>query len=273
MVDDQEVELAVKLPNNKVMHEAQLEFARVFAEAIARGALVKTKLEDYLRKQNIWDEAKQKEYNDLNNTVEENELSLKRGGIKLNDAKKLAIDMRIARMKLRNLLSERLALDANTAEGQAENARFNYLVSKCLVYNEDEKLFYKDVDEYNESHGEIPLTAARILTNLMWGYDDNYESNLPENKFLKEWNFVDDKLRLVNKQGKLVDIDGKLINEMGEYVDENGKILTDSGKVVEPEPSPFLDDDGNPITKDEPKTTVVENTEDKKPAKKKAATE
>ena len=44
--------------------------------------------------------------------------------LKLSDAKELAIKMRIARAELRDLISERISLEQNTAESLSDNARF-----------------------------------------------------------------------------------------------------------------------------------------------------
>jgi hypothetical protein len=50
----------------------------------------------------------------------------------------------------------------------------------------------------------------------------DWEKDLPENKFLVEFNFVNEDLELVNEDGHLVDSQGKLINKDGRYVDKEG---------------------------------------------------
>jgi hypothetical protein len=87
----------------------------------------------------------------------------------------------------------------------------------------------------------------------MYGLDNNYEKSLPENKFLKKYKFVDDNLRLVNKDGHFVNEDGKLIDENGRFVDENGNFVDRDGNRVDADgeyvvdSKPFLDDEGNPV--------------------------
>ena len=184
----------------------------------------------------------------------DNEQILAKGGISLSAAKSVALEIRELRADLRELISSRTSLDSNTAEGQADNARFNYLVSCCLVYSEGNKPYFDSYESYlNKSAEPVAIKAAQVLASRMYGLDDNYETNLAENKFLKEYKFVNDDLRLINKEGhlvdeegRLIDEDGRFINEKGEYVDKDGKPVDDNGDYV-CEFKPFLDEDGKPI--------------------------
>ena len=170
---------------------------------------------------------------------------------------------------MRELISVRTNLDNHTAEGQADNARFNYLISACLVYSSNkDKKYFKNYEEYLSKAAEpIAIKAAQVLANMLYGLDNDYEKKLPENKFLIKYKFVDNKLRLVNKEGKLVDNEGRLIdefgrfiNEKGEYVDKNGNLVDENGDYIT-DFKPFTDDDGNPIVEDDIEdnstTTVV----------------
>jgi hypothetical protein len=118
---------------------------------------------------------------------------------------------------------------------------------------------------------------------MLYGLDPDYDKNLEENKFLKEFKFVDDDLRFINKGGHLVDIDGKLVDEDGRFIayrteegmankdpeqvyfinrdgEEVVAIKNDKGeeewvKISLKERKPFLDEDDNPIeceAKEEP---------------------
>ena len=122
------------------------------------------------------------------------------------------------------------------------------------------------MDDYNQKGAEPwAVKAAGELANFLYNLDPNYEINLPENNFLKKFNFTDEKGRLVNKEGHLiaVDEDGKerLIDEEGYYVayDAEGKqyFVNRDGEKIEREKdivtAAFLDDDGNPIVDEEPK--------------------
>ena len=268
--DGKKLELALKKPNANQTRKAQLEYTKAFAEAIKSGALLKAKLNNVLIEQGIWNDERQARYDELIQNINDGEKKLAKGGIKLDSAKDIAIDMRGDRWELRQLISERTELETNTAEGQAENARFNYLVSSTLVYNDTGKPYFKDVEDYmNQSNDTVAITAAQKFANMMYGLEEDYESTLPENEFLKEFEFVDENLRLVNDEGKLVDIDGKEIDEFGRYVDSEGNPIDREGDQVSDDGkyafqrAPFLDDSGEPIVEE------AEEEQEEKPKPKK----
>lgn len=261
LVDGKEVDLVVKLPGRDDLREADKVHNQTFKDALESGAILRIKLDNVLRSQGIWDDEREAKVKALQKELSDYEKILfVKGGIKLKDARDIAIAMTEKRNELKEVLSERNALEAMTAEAQADNARFNFIVSRCVVYNDTKKPFFKDYADYlNNAGGDVAQKAAQILVSLMFGLG-NYEEELPENKFLKKYKFVDDKFRLVNKDGKLVDKEGRLIDENGRYIDVDGNFVDKDGVRVDAqgnyvgEPAPFLDDDGNPILEEAVKT-------------------
>jgi hypothetical protein len=135
------------------------------------------------------------------------------------------------------------------------------------VYNDTKQPVYKNMEEYlNSSTEKVAIMGAQNLANMLYGLDNDYESNLPENKFLKKFKFIDDKLRLVDKKGRLIDREGRLIDESGRFIDEEGNFVDKFGNKVDKDgeylvdSQPFLDENGNPIVLDEeqPKNDKVE---------------
>lgn len=254
-VGDKELVLAIVRPTQPQYRAAQMYYNKVFAELLDANTLMRAKLNEYMRRQGIWSDDKEKQYVQLFDRINSNELKLKKGGFKLSDAKNVALEVRELRTKVRDLVAQRSATDSNTAEAQAENARFNYLVAQCLVYEDTGKPYYRDVEDYLERMDEeAAFEGAKRLSSILYEIDPNFEAGLPENKFLKQYGFIDDKLRLVNKNGHLVDTEGRLINELGQYVDKNGNLvdrdgnpINSDGEYIVEEAKPFLDDDGKPI--------------------------
>ena len=251
--DGNEVTVYVTRPTKEDNSDAQIVASKVFKKAVMEGALLKQSLDNILREQGLWDDNKQQELDEINEKIEKNLLKLKKGGIKLSEARDLAIDVRVLRMQKHRLLVEVNAYDDYTAESQSDNAKFDYLVSVCIKDEEGNK-YFKDVEDYQSSADQpFVIDCARKLASMMYGLDENWEENLPENKFLKQHSFIDDQLRLVNKEGKHVTQDGKLIDENFRYIDEEGNYIDEDGNKVDEdglpivESSPFLDDDGNPI--------------------------
>lgn len=256
-VNNEDKKFCVVSPSSENQKEANKVYNSAFSDAIKSKALVRAKLDDVLVEQGLWDDKKQKDFNDLQNAILEGEQTLAKGGIQLEKAKEVALQMKKNRSTLRELIAVKTGLDTHTAEGQADNARFNYLVSACLVYSDTKETYFKGYQDYtNRSSESISVLAAQHLASMIYGLDSDYEEKLPENKFLTKYKFIDSKLRLVNKQGKLIDEKGRLvdennrfIDENGEFVDKNGNPVTEKGDYVV-EFQPFLDDSGAPIVED-----------------------
>lgn len=253
-VDGKQIEFNIKSASFKDQREAQKIYNQAFSDAVKSGCIVRGRLDDLLKEQGLWDENKERKLQTTQQEIFDNEQILAKGGISLNAAKGVALEIRKQRTELRDLISSRTSLDSNTAEGQADNARFNYLVSCCLVYADSNKPYFNSYEDYlNRAAEPVAIKAAQTLASRLYGLDDNYESSLAENKFLKKYNFVDENLRLVNKDGKLVDEDGKLIDEYGRFINENGEFVDRDGNLVDDngdyvvEFKPFLDEDGKPV--------------------------
>lgn len=274
-VDEVEREFLVKLPNLDQQREGQKEYNRAWTDAVKSGALLRSKLEDFMKEQNLWDKDKEKEVTELGRAINQKEQVLAKGGIKLSEAKETALELKKLRSDLRELISKRMELDVHTAEGQADNARFNYWVSTCLVYNDTKKPVFSDLDDYlTHSSKEHAVTGASKLAELLYNLNSDFEDKLEENQFLKEFNFVDDKGRLINEDGHLIDSEGKLIDEEGYYVDTEGKRVDVDGNPIDDEGNykferqPFLDDEGNPVeVKKTEEAVAEESTETEEPEK------
>lgn len=287
-VDGKECEFTVMSPSNFHYTEAQKVYNHAFSDAVKSNAIVRAKMEDVLRDQGLWDDKKESEYTQIVQEIANGERLLKKGGIKLSEAKNLAMEMADKRSKLRELISVRTSLDNQSAEGQADNSKFNYLVSACVVYKSNNQPYFKSLEEYLSSNAsEVSNTGAKLLANMLYGLEDDFEKKLPENRFLKKYNFVNDDLQLVNKEGHIVDREGRLIdkfgryvNEKGDYVDRQGNLIDDDGDYIVDE-HPFLDDDGELILEEKTQETPTEEQQDeektkpvaKKPRQKKATAE
>jgi len=267
-IDGVEKEFLVKSPTLENQREAQKVYNQAFTDAIKSKSVVRAKLDELLEDQGLWNDEKQAKFTLLQKELLEGEKRLAKGGFSVNEAKDLAIKMKKIRDDIRDLISVRTSLDNHSAEGQADNARFNYLVSVCVVYNDTKQSYFNSLEDYlNRSTESVALMAAQNLANMLYGLDNDYESNLPENKFLKKYKFVDEKLRLVDKKGRLIDSEGRLIDESGRFVDENGNFVDKFGNRVDAageyivEQQPFLDDDGKPIIIEEDKPDATESVQ------------
>lgn len=262
-IDGQSKDFLVRSPSVQDQKEANKIYNQEFSDAIKAKAVVRAKIDDLLKEQGLWDDSKQIKLGELQSQLLDSERKLAKGGIPLSEARSLALGMKKTRDDIRELVAVKTALDNHTAEGQADNARFNYLVSACTVYKDTNNRYFINLEDYlNKSSDEVAIKAAQNLANMMYGLDNDYEANLPENKFLKQFKFVDDKLRLINKEGKWVDSEGRLIDENGRYIDKDGNFVdkygyrvNDAGDYVV-DHQPFLDDDGKPIVEEKAKDEI-----------------
>lgn len=258
-IKDQDVSLMVRKPRLDELREAQKIHTRTFHDALNAGAILRAKLDDVLKEQGLWGDDKDIEIKTLQKEIAELEVKLRGGGLRLDVAKNIALDIIDKRNKIKEIVAIKLVYDSKTAESQADDARTDYLVSVCLVYNDkDHKPYFKNLEDYlNSQNDTVAIEGYRNFLMLLNDSTDDYEKDFIEYKFLKRFNFVDDKLRLVNKEGHLVDREGRLIDENNryirydsngnkEYIDINNNVVDENGDYKIDE-KPFLDDEGNEI--------------------------
>lgn len=246
-INGDEKEIAVKLPNAAQKKMANIIYAKNFKMYVENDLFVRDELDKYMLENGLWDDTKQQAVDNLRQLIIMYEDKLTRGGIKKSEGKQFALDLIRARGALSVLLAERNRLDSMTAEGMSENDKFSYLVSVCTVYNDTGKQVFDSLENYEErGEEEVSQVAAGTLMEMLYELDENFQHNLPENKFLRKFGYVDQNLRFINEDGKYVNIDNHLVNDDGQLIDENGNIIVPDEVKVEP----FLDDEGNPILED-----------------------
>lgn len=253
-IDGKKTKLAVHKPNQKQSLEAQKVQNRALRDALESGAIVRAAIDKVLREQGLWDDKRQTEFETLQKKLAEGEKVLLKGGIKLSEGRNRALDMRRTRADLRRLLSERNAMDLYTADAQAEQARFNYLVGACTTYEEGlqgGKPVFKSTEDYVNRAGENWVNeAASQFGRLVYDLEDDWEAKLPENKWLLDKKMVNEKLHLVDRDGNLVDADGKRVDDQGYLLDDKGRRVDSEGTPLKEDGSydiveePFVDDLG-----------------------------
>ena len=92
--DGNEVVVVVKRPTAQCYNKSQIAYNKSFREALDSGALLRQKLTDYMKEQGIWDEKKEKQYEVLAEEINGMEEALKKGGIRLSQAKEIAFNLR-----------------------------------------------------------------------------------------------------------------------------------------------------------------------------------
>ena len=254
--DGKELKLDIKSPGHKVLQEAQMvyniELTSLIRSSIANDFQLfsREQLEKHLGDLGIWTEKDARLFLQLQIELRASELKLKQGGIKVSEAKNIAIQMKTKRAALLALYNRRSQFDSITMESIADNKKFRFLVTKCVVVSGSNIPFFTNINDYEKRQNEkASIDVATSLANKLYGYNDNIVSNLIENKWLQEFSFADNEGRLINKDGKLIDIDGRLVDEDGRFVNEQGKFVDYEGRLIDVDgnfvvdkPKPFIDD-------------------------------
>lgn len=263
--DGNDVKLAIVPPSAQQQLDARLTHAKAYKDALEAGAMMREELDKFLRKSKLWDDERQAEAERLKKVLLDGELKLRKGGMKLKEAKELALQMADARLQFHQLFSERNAMETETADAYADQARFNFMVAICTVYDKDRKPYFtKDgehpsVDDYIERSTEDSAFEIAMKLNEILNPDSSFDvKKLPENGFLLKYKFVNDDLHLIDEKGRKVDRKGRLVNDKGYFVNENNERVDGDGNKIDEDGNylvdsqPFLDDDGKPIVEEKP---------------------
>jgi hypothetical protein len=228
-IDDQQYFIKM---TPQAIAEAKKVHNRAFREALENGALLRKSLMNYMRDQGVWDDKKEAQYQEYIKKISDLESRLAAGKMKISEGRAIALELSKVRSEFRELISERSSMDTNTAEGQADNVRFNYLLSACVYSYDTQKPVYSSLNDYVENGSDVrALQIAGKFANYLYGVDENYEKNLVENKFLKRFNMIDEEGRFV-KDGQFVDVDGNPVDSEG-YRIKDGKRVDMNGHPLD----------------------------------------
>jgi len=249
--------------------EAQKVYNKSFKKAIEEGAILKKSLEDHMRRQGLWDDSKQEEYEELLKTSADIEYKIKSGFYKkASQLRDKGIELKKLRNDLASLMLVRNSMDANTADGQADNERFFYLISVCVLDYTTQKPVYTSLSDYMEK-AETPLAvrAAKEYANFLYSLDDNYQDKLIENKLLKRLGLLNEKNELINSEGHRVDTEGNLIDKDGSRIDAEGnRIDINNNPIIEDDVIDTLEFEDDlhkaPVEKAKPKRKRKTKTSD-----------
>jgi hypothetical protein len=259
--DGVDVEICVVSPTHKMIQDANLIYNMKVASCIRDGQvsgerlLLRAEVEDYLVKTNVWSNADKLRMEELGINIRARELMLRKGGLKISEGRQIAIEMNELRNQMLQLYTKRQQLDSATIESAAENHRFNFLASKCILNKLTEKPCYKDFNDYlNKSHEIVAIEGSKKLAKMLYGLEESIKSSLFEIKWLRNAGFINEEGKYTDRSGKLTDKDGRHIDENGRYINEEGNLIDRSGNLVDPkgdfmvESKPFVDDEtGVPV--------------------------
>ena len=93
--DGQDIELFVRKPIQADLTEAQKIYHSTIHASLSAGAILRLKLDDFARGQGLWNDEKENKYKVLRQEILEAERQLGKGGIRLSDARRIALNTRM----------------------------------------------------------------------------------------------------------------------------------------------------------------------------------
>jgi len=228
------VEYELLKPNGKQMREAKKIYNKGVIDGMREQLPLRSQITKLAEEAGLWTKEKEKYFNKVIEKMRACDNKLNAGGIELEAAKDLALELKGLREEAINIKADVTILDACTAEGTADALRRDYLISECTIVKKTKKKYYKDLNDYYDKIDDyVAICANLLLTQIMYGGEDTILDSLTEYKFLKEYEFMDDDFNLVNEKGEIVDEEGNPIKEE-EDKDEFVPFLKD-GKPVKKE--------------------------------------
>lgn len=231
-------EFCVKKPDNKVELDARIIYNREYRDLISKGTLLRVEVEKILKERGLWDDNKEQEFKSLNKKISDFRAKLSSGTVNKKQAYELCLEIIKLTNKLNEVNIDRNVMSSQTAESQADNAKFNYYISSCTFDNEGNKYFSSYEELLSNENDNMSTFAGMYLMELLFKTTE-FRKQLPEYKFLLKYGYCDDELRLMDFEkknyitldGKVIDKDGYFVNEGGVRVDEYGNKVVDVNNV------------------------------------------
>lgn len=232
--DSVELKLSIKMPTFADITEADIIYSQKIAELIKNSdnkkLLLRQELEAFLKKEGIWTDKDIKHIEKLQKEVELLKKKLDRGGLKLSEGRKIAIDMMNKRSEVFETLKKRQSFDFATVESVAEACRTEYLIFCGVVYSENGQKFWVDFESMqNDKQSDVYRQGYVNALDVIFGVNSNIEKSLPETKWLLNKGFLNDELRYIDPKTK-------------NFVTEDGNPIVDKQLDEIVEELPWVDD-------------------------------
>jgi len=241
---DEDIKIIYRDPTPEELEEADLVYASKVASLVRRKSgqklLTRNELDAYLKEIGIWTEKDQEFVANKQNKIDELLDELRKGGISVKEVRSKCIEISELREDIVEAMRKRQIFDDTTVESIAEGEKIDYLIYTATINDNTNERYWESFDEMkNDRRSEVYRRVSRIASMVIYGYDVEFEKNLPENKLLKKYKLVDEDLNLIDpKTGEFVDREGNSLEEAKK--DFANKIQSLVGEIT-PE-TPFIEE-------------------------------
>jgi hypothetical protein len=242
-----EVKLCIRTPQYEDLELSDKVYAEKIASLLRENAgkrlLLRSQVTDFLKSTGVWTQEDEDKIEQLNTEIDDLLAKLRKGGLKVSEGRKLAIDTMEKRKDIVRISGKRQIFDDTTIEAFAENEKIDYLVYICTVYADTGENYWNSFEDMkNDKLSHAYRSAAVAAYNVIYNVNPEFEKRLPENRWLKKYGLIDDELNYLDrKTGKKVDRSGKPIEEVEK--DLQKRIDNLQGEIEEEQP--FIDDETN----------------------------
>lgn len=195
-LDGKPIKFAVVRPTPEVEQEGDRVYARARQQATLLDdgrptAIPRESLDRVARERGLWDDARQARDDQLVERLRTGAKALTTGGIRVSAAKVIAVGMYADRQELRALREGLAQLNATTAEGRAEQVRFDYFVAACTVRHDTGERYFQSAEEMlGRDADPVVYAAGREFAALVHGIDPEADLKNPESVFLLKHSFA-----------------------------------------------------------------------------------
>jgi hypothetical protein len=134
----------IKQPDRHTRHIAQEVYLEALKDAELDGLYNDEELSKFLKQNDIWDDQKQKDLDQLHKDIEDYKVSLFKAAFKSEERKMIRGLLSLAKDKFYELSSLKVSYNHLSCSGTASTAKIRYLVGKSLAYEDGTKVWEND---------------------------------------------------------------------------------------------------------------------------------
>lgn len=139
--------LKFKRPSQEVLLKAQLTYRKAFSNNLRAGLILAKEVEKILKERDLWDDSKEKEAQEVRDTISSLEEKLKDKELNQKDGEAICKEISDLRQKLFEINEIITSISENTCESISGEEKNYYLISECIYDNDTDIKVYKNVDD------------------------------------------------------------------------------------------------------------------------------
>ena len=193
----------LRAPTAKDIQDAQKYHSKVFSDGLKDpNMMTQQEVRKTLEERGFFSPEQEAEISAFAEELKQKTEVLEAGGIELEEAEKLALEMRELREKILIKQSVLNEFFNQSIERRAADAREDFLLSRTVFEKGKKQPYCKDLDDYYSKQNDPVMFKAYSLFIGASEDDGGIYGSLPEIQFLREYGFMDEQYRLKDEEVK-----------------------------------------------------------------------